>query len=739
MLHNSLTRRDMLREMNANPIVVHRRDVHRNVGVTPGARPTTNQIALTDSWSIRTARDLPAERAVANDATDFLKRMNVAIDPSAPKQILFEIGSSNTGFRTVSSKDRVEVHAADASSLWSGWVHLENEMRRAGGPILTIGEEQRTPAWPIQIAPPTWGANYAVPDLSPEYLSDETFRSLAHAGANGMFIYGDFLLYAENTKLTELNQPDAAKYIDLLRDATERAAAYGVQIYFCAVSPKLPADHPLFKRLPGTRGASLSNQNLHCLCSSNEDALNFHGHVFKNLFAKVPKLGGLILIIGGESYYHCFMRAKGSAIGHTNCKLCDGKLAEDVIANLLKVTTTAAQSPGAPAGGILVTAWPYSAQYFWSNEPNQLKLIDRLPENVALQSEIEKDQTITRHLTEGPAAGSTYKKTVWDYSLDYVGPSDRIVAQALRCSQRDRKLVIKSETSYGIELLHFPYTPCIDHSAKEWQNLRALRPHGILQRWGFIGMFDSPAERIGLLARWDPNFAPAASTLEVAQQLYGTLASKVTEAWSHFSDAVQHIPCLTTGGYYIGPAFLGPCHPLPTWTGPTPDAFCGSLYYLQELDATFSHTHEKSRDDLTLHSTKQLGSESGVIIFESEFSVARDHAKAGYDILQSLEAKGLPPHQRDELIEQQSIGEYLYRQFRTTTNVIHFLRLREKNQTSELPAIAKDELENTRAARSIYEQAPWLNHKLRLDLATNDSIAMIDAKIDLLVKYLAAP
>src|SRR5690349_17072536 len=101
MLHNSLTRRDMLREMNANPIVVHRRDVHRNVGVTPGARPTTNQIALTDGWSIRTARDLPAERAVATDATDFLKRMNVAIDPSAPKQILFEIGSSNTGFRTV--------------------------------------------------------------------------------------------------------------------------------------------------------------------------------------------------------------------------------------------------------------------------------------------------------------------------------------------------------------------------------------------------------------------------------------------------------------------------------------------------------------------------------------------------------------------------------------------------------------------------------------------------------------
>jgi hypothetical protein len=735
MLHNSLTRREMLRAMNSNPLVVHRRDVHRNVGIVPDAKPSSNQIALSGPWSIRTARDLPPERAVANDAKDFLSRMNVTIDQNAPKQILLEIGSSNAGFRTVVAPDRIEVHAADASALWSGWVHLENAIRRAGGAILSTGEEQRTPAWPVQIAPPTWGSNYAVPDLSPEYLPDDAFRSLAHAGANGMFVYGDFLLYAENTKLTELNYPDAAKNIAMLRDATERAAAYGVSLYFCAVGPKLPADHALFKRLPNTRGAQLATQNLHCLCSSDPDALVFHAEVFANLFKQVPALGGLILIIGGESYYHCFMRAAGAGVGHTNCKQCEGKLAEDVIANLLDTTSKAAQSE-AP-GGILVTAWPYSAQAFWSTEPNQLKLIDRLPENVALQSEIGKDQTITRHITEGPAAGSTYNKTAWDYSLDYVGPSDRIIAQALHCAQRDRKLVIKSETSYGIELLHFPYTPCMQHSGEEWQHLRTLRPHGILQRWGFIGMFDSPAERLGYLARWDPNFAPETSAREIAQQLYGPAAAKVAEAWSHFSRAVQHIPCLTTGGYYIGPGFLGPCHPLPTWTGPTPDAFCGSLYYLQELDATFTHTHEKSRDDLTLHSTKSLGPERDVVIFESEFSVARDHAKKGHDMLQSIDTTPLAQHHRDEVIEQQAIGEYLYRQFRTTTNVIRFLRLKEKGQTTDLPAIAKDELDNTRAARSIYERAPWLSHHLRLDLAMNPSIQMIDAKIALLEAFAA--
>ena len=138
-------------------------------------------------------------------------------------------------------------------------------------------------------------------------------------------------------------------------------------------------------------------------------------------------------------------------------------------------------------------------------------------------------------------------------------------------------------------------------------------------------------------SRWDPDFAPNLRARNCAAAVRFDGAAKVADAWSHFSEAVQHIPCLTTGGYYIGPAFLGPCHPLPSWTGPTPDAFCGSLYYLQEVEATFSHAHEKSHDDLTLHSAKQLGSERDVILFESEFSVARDHAKAGYDILQSLD------------------------------------------------------------------------------------------------------
>src|SRR5262245_18456293 len=107
---------------------------------------------------------------------------------------------------------------------------------------------------------------------------------------------------------------------------------------------------------------------------------------------------------------------------------------------MLKVTADAVHQHQPKAK---IMAWPYSAQYFGSAEPNQLKFIDRLPGNVALLSEIDKDQ---QYVKDG------YTKSILSYSVDFTGPSDRIIAQANRCAQRDRELFIKTETAHGIEL-----------------------------------------------------------------------------------------------------------------------------------------------------------------------------------------------------------------------------------------------------------------------------------------------
>src|SRR6185312_15892221 len=157
MLHNSLFRHDRLLAMNRNPLVLKRREIHRNVGCLAGAKAAAGQFELTGAWSIRSANNTPAERAVAADAEDFLKRLDMTIDSTSSKQMVFAIGGIERGFRCAAAETRVEVNAADASSLWAAWVHLENQMRSAGGAILSAAEETREPAWNLQIAPPTWG------------------------------------------------------------------------------------------------------------------------------------------------------------------------------------------------------------------------------------------------------------------------------------------------------------------------------------------------------------------------------------------------------------------------------------------------------------------------------------------------------------------------------------------------------------------------------------------------------
>ena len=49
------------------------------------------------------------------------------------------------------------------------------------------------------------------------------------------------------------------------------------------------------------------------------------------------------------------------------------------------------------------------------------------------------------------------------------------------------------------------------------------------------------------------------------------------------SVAVTHLPAIQLPGYYLGPTFLGPCHPLvPSAGDAVPETFDAYLYYLQE-------------------------------------------------------------------------------------------------------------------------------------------------------------
>lgn len=744
MMHNSLLIRERLRCANNDVLHRARRDPHRWLRLDEQQVAAEGEMRLTGDWKILFNSQPDGMSEAADDLSDLLARFGVTLDDSAYRVVKLTISEDikEGEFRLSANEERIEISAGGIQGIWAGLVYLEREMALRRAPILSLGTVDRRPTWNIQISQAPYGSNYLVPDLSPEYLSDDAFRMLAHFGINGMTIYGDWLCYVNSDRFPELNNPDYERNIEVLRDAARRAKRYGVRLYYVPVGPKLASDHPLFRRKPSARGARIARglastaKSVHNLCSSDPDSLAFHGEVMGNLFKEVPDLGGLILIIGGESYYHCFMRPDNTDTPpgtKTNCPQCAQRHAEDVVNGLLQAT---AEGMHRHNPNTAVMAWPYSA-FRWSTDPAQLELLRSMPPDVSGLTTIDKDQWMAK---------DGYRKLIWDYSVDYAGPASNILRQAEVLRQRHVPLFIKTETALGLECPQYPYVPCLQRLGEKWMNVRSLRPAGVLQSWMFFGMWGSRAEELGWWANWCPEVPVDEALQMMARRDFGSGAQRAVEAWEKLSEAVSHIPYIPS--YFTGPEFLGPAHPLlfdPDQD--VPETFQALLYYLQENEETFSNQVQEVRQSLVMNELpsariadvlKVDGNRDiwDTVLDEYEKAVAASE-QAFLAIRAEEGSEGSPGN--DILKEESLLIELIYRTFLTTLHTIRFLRARDLSQRygrgnypQAMFEIAEQELDNTRSARHIFLEAPWLDLSQRVDGLYPSSLDMIDAKISLL-------
>jgi hypothetical protein len=744
MLHNSLLIRDRLREANQDPLRRDRRAPHRRLKVDPDAVAHDSELALTGPWRVSTDGTLPGMETARDDLAEALTACGTTIIETGARQIVLTAGpdAPRSGFRRIGEADSVGIRSATTAGLWGGIVDLEQTIALRRAPILPLGETVREPRWPVQISQAPMGANYLVPDLSEDYLSDDAFRLMAHYGLTGMTIYGDWLLYVRSDRHPELGHPEADRHIATLQEATERAVRFGIRLYFVAVSPKLAEDHPAFVREPALRGARIAaglrsgDAPIHNLCSTSPESLALHRETFAALFESVPDLGGLILIIGGESYYHCYMRPDRTGLPEgqrTNCPRCAERTPEAVVAGLLDATASAVHEV---APDVPVMAWPYSA-FVWSSDPDQTALIHHLPDGVSLLTEIDKDAWVSKQ---------GYEKHIWDYSVDFAGPSDRIRHQAALVHERGHDLYVKSETALGLECIQVPYVPALHRLGEKWMHVRELAPAGVLQSWMFFGMWGSRAEELGWWTNWRPDVPLEGVLRQMAERDFGAHADAALAAWRAMSEAAGHLPFIAT--YFHGPEFIGPCHPLLFASAErVPDVFYAALYYLQENEATFGTVAKEIRHALVtndipaafpghrLHVTTDA---SPWEIVDREYAAAVAAAHEVYTRLRNAAtAAGADPG--SELGDEAGLVEFLYRTWQTTLHTYRFLHARRRWEEDADPSardqmreIGQAELENARAARHLYVDHPWLNLRLRLDGDYPDSLSILDVKLALL-------
>jgi hypothetical protein len=726
-MHNSLHIRDLLKKTNSDPLRLQRRDPHRGLVVDRDARPGPRDFEMEGEWQVF-HDGLTGHAEAAADLEEFLSKMGIEVSDEGFSVILLVTVPElpPRAFRLSLDPAEIRIESSDPAGLWAGVTWLEREMRVRRGPFLPSETITREAAWPVQIHQGPWGGNYSVPDFSPEYLSDDSFRMYAHAGINSMMIYGDMMCYIKSAIYPELDSDDFEANIAMLKDAANRAECYGVGFTWVVVGPKLRANHPVFVSHPNAMGSGRKtyggNADIHCLCSTDEQTLSFYRETFEKVFREVPQLRGLILIVGGESFYHCKMWGNPDVA----CPRCGPMETEDVIGTLVG---SVAESVRTARPGAFVAAWPYNSGS-WEH-PDGVELARRLPEGVSFLNQIDREHWYEK---------DGYDKLIWDYSIDFTGPSDMIQKQAAAAKESGTPLMVRTETTIGLEVFQFPYVPAMQRLADKWNVVRDLEPNGVHQSWLFFGLFGSRAEELGLWAAYAPDIDRDEFLKQMATRDFGPAAAdSVLRGWQHMSDAVGHIPCVTLQGYYVGPSFLGPCHPLvPEKGADIPAVFEGVLFYLQEGEETFSRSQTEVRSSLVMADLPETaeavnirweGDGDGWDIIEREYRQASRKAKKAWETLRMAIAEASTDTDLDNLGEEILVVELVYRTFLACANTVEFLTARNDGDRERMTRIARAEMKNAIDARQIYERAPWLDITERTDGYYSPCARMIDEKV----------
>jgi len=735
-MHNSFFIRDLLGRMNAHPLARERRNPHRTAAFDPAAKPGRHDMVLSDKWRIACKVDPNTDPLVVTDLADFLPRMNVRVSDTAGQAIAFtrDDALAERDCRIEVNPTEVTVYAGGIAGAWAGVAWLEFEMQSKRGPFLPLGIAKRFAAWPVQVTQGPWCANYSVPDFDTEYLDDDSFRLYAHYGVNSMMIYGDVLCYADGRILPELNHIDARRHFTSLAGAAKRAAKYGIRFTYLAVGPKLRHDHPVFLAHPGIRGAGYDRDGnrIHFLCGSNPKVESFYEELYKNLFSKVPELAGVVLIVAQESWYHCQMWPWAKY----RCPVCDAMETEDVIVR----TVAPVQRGIAAAGSSAFTAvWAYT----WSNSyshPSRDELIRRLPKGVHVFHHVEKDEIYRK---------PTYSKSIWDYSVDYTGVAD-ITARVRRVAdETGREMMVKTETGTGLELFQYPYVPAMQRLVRKWQCVRSLAPVGVHQAWLFFGMFNTRAEALGLWAAYAPEMEGSEFLRRLAMRDFGPDAvDSVLASWRYMSRAVGHLPVVLVNVYYVGPSFLGPCHPLLPKKGmQVPGVFHANLFYLQEGGETFSRrNYESCRTCLAIDDINPTHglpvpapgeTRDGLQILLDEYRIATELSQRALQFLQEAEQLVKTKTDRQNLAEERGLTEMICRTLRACANTTSFIVARDKGDTVAMKRIAADERDNASGAVSLYRDLPWLEFNMRIDGVYSPAADMIAEKLRIIDAFLA--
>jgi len=619
------------------------------------ATPSDNEIEITAAWKIA----LPEKGSestvlMAGHLSEFLGTamgldIPAAVNANTPDMrytiLLLESGGGDTAvaesFTITVEEDHITVRGRDAAGLRDGIVRLMDNIGFRQAPILALGETIYRPR--IAIRQGAHGSH----------------RDTVLMGYNAILAGGGSLYAASmSDAIPELIARRVPGALDGSYSVAREARRYGLKTYFhMGTQQKFAPDDPVFKAYPEIRGAlTWKEDGDHTLCTEHPLVMQYLRESVINVFEGDPQLDGMTIIIGGEGFYHCFMRPYGVKKGHTNCERCEPLGAAQVVANLCNLVAEAARSINPEAQ---VLAWPYSAAHVWSADAAQTQFIRKLKPGVTILTEIVKDETVEK--PEG------IRKALWDYSIDLIGPGERAKAQLAACREAGIPLRLLGMAEETFEASLLPHIPAMDRWA---DRAEAFATCGADSIYVFqMGPYDATsAAEVNKHLWWDPAPDTERFLNTFSARIGGSDAGPhIRRAWRYVSEAIDFSPEI--GPYYQGTHYLGPMHPMiADVNAEVPQLFYGYYLFYAEITAADAFKgrptfHTKARGDALVYERYFRNMEERLQQAAAEMDRARPLVPDRCQLM--FDAEDLPV-------------QWFYRTARTSANFYESCRLRDQ-------------------------------------------------------------
>jgi hypothetical protein len=523
------------------------------------AKPGAQEVGIDESWSIVLAEDAGslAETMSGHFAQFMRERMGVALGTEKvphtelagcrDRAILFlESGGGDPSvaesFTLAVTLEAVRLAGLDPAGLRDGIVKLIDVIGFREAPILSRGEQVYRPRIPVRL-----GAHGST-------------RDTVLMGYNGYAVGGTLYAVSTSRAIPELVERQRPGALQAALETAREARHYGMRIFFDIETGRpMTENDPVFQAHPEIRGAKTHWGNV--LCTQHPLVERYLAETVEGIFRAEPELDGISLIVGGEGFYHCFMRPDGVPRGHTNCERCEAKGAETVVAELVNSLVAAARRVNPDAE---VIAWLYSAQV-WSADPAQEAFIRLLKPGAAIRTDVVKDERMIK-----PGG---LEKILWDYSIDLIGPGERSLKQIEACRRAGISIHFLTMCEDSVEYPWLPHIPCMDRWVDRSEAVAECGATGVIG--GHFGTYAaSSASEVYKNLWWDPAPEKQEFLQRFAARLAGAKAGPhLRAAWKHSSVAMEF--STQVGDYYHGPHFLGPAHPMCA----DPDAELPEIFY----------------------------------------------------------------------------------------------------------------------------------------------------------------